>query len=368
MQREDRKLCLDVRRSKMAKTRIKHSENIAVSSKKLRCFIIMPISPIKFEDKNGNSKTLAKGQLDYIYKKFFQRVFDEYNNQNVGFSKPHRSEQKRGNFVKGIVNALSDYDLVLADLTGFNPNVFYELGIRHTIRNGTILVTQNKKSLPADLKTYITCEYEYPDDAAKAEECYARFKKEIHDAIDEFLQSPKKPDNPVRDFIGDRQIFRNEIRIKQLQGNVSLLRYLQLVYCRDVNSLLTRLEKWATGDRELFNMAILPVLDKLLSKLVTQNENFLFINYLFGLLNSCEVINTNQKGVSLETGKSKDVTSSKEFGFGFYDFSNKHYYLLDLKEYHKESSGQSIITDDPIVKSLKILESHWQDELQNLLQ
>ena len=33
--------------------------------------------------------------------------------------------------------------MVLADLTDWNPNVFYELGVRHAMTNRTILVTQN---------------------------------------------------------------------------------------------------------------------------------------------------------------------------------------------------------------------------------
>ena len=42
--------------------------------------------------------------------------------------------------------------LVVADVTGKNPNVFYELGIAHTIGKDAIILTQNKEDVPFDLR------------------------------------------------------------------------------------------------------------------------------------------------------------------------------------------------------------------------
>ena len=44
-----------------------------------------------------------------------------------------RVTQRPGSFLREIVERLDSADLVLADLTGSNPNVFYELGIRHAV-------------------------------------------------------------------------------------------------------------------------------------------------------------------------------------------------------------------------------------------
>lgn len=42
--------------------------------------------------------------------------------------------------------------LIVADVTGKNPNVFYELGIAHTIGKDVIILTQNEDDVPFDLK------------------------------------------------------------------------------------------------------------------------------------------------------------------------------------------------------------------------
>ncbi len=43
-------------------------------------------------------------------------------------------------------------EIIIADLTSCNPNVFYELGYAHGIGKNTICITQKKKDVPFDLK------------------------------------------------------------------------------------------------------------------------------------------------------------------------------------------------------------------------
>ena len=39
--------------------------------------------------------------------------------------------------------------MVVADLTSMNPNVFYELGIRHVFfKNGTVLIMNRGETIP----------------------------------------------------------------------------------------------------------------------------------------------------------------------------------------------------------------------------
>src|SRR5262245_13812542 len=53
-----------------------------------------------------------------------------------------------------IIVAVEEADLVVADLTGFNPNVLYELGIRHTAEKAVIHMIEEGTALPFDLKDY----------------------------------------------------------------------------------------------------------------------------------------------------------------------------------------------------------------------
>lgn len=75
-----------------------------------------------------------------------------------------RSRPTTGNIIRDIVNYLADADAVIADLTGQNANVFYELGIRHatrSIRGRSILITQRKKDVPSDLRDYAYHVYDF---------------------------------------------------------------------------------------------------------------------------------------------------------------------------------------------------------------
>jgi putative methionine-R-sulfoxide reductase with GAF domain len=51
---------------------------------------------------------------------------------------------------KGIQSA----DIVVADMTGRNPNVFYEVGYAHALQKQVILLTQDATDIPFDLKIH----------------------------------------------------------------------------------------------------------------------------------------------------------------------------------------------------------------------
>ena len=48
------------------------------------------------------------------------------------------------------INALLDSELVIADLSFLNPNVFYELGLRHSTKRPTIHIADSSTKLPFD--------------------------------------------------------------------------------------------------------------------------------------------------------------------------------------------------------------------------
>ncbi len=53
-----------------------------------------------------------------------------------------------------IYNQISKADVVIADMTGRNPNVFYEVGYAHALGKRTILLTKSADDIPFDLKHY----------------------------------------------------------------------------------------------------------------------------------------------------------------------------------------------------------------------
>jgi hypothetical protein len=56
------------------------------------------------------------------------------------------------NIIEDIWSAIARCRFVIADCTGRNPNVFYELGISHALGKPTILLGQQEKDLPFDIQ------------------------------------------------------------------------------------------------------------------------------------------------------------------------------------------------------------------------
>jgi len=74
--------------------------------------------------------------------------------------KPLRADHisRSGEIVEQVCRHLRDADLVIADLTGANPNVMYELGLRHTISRPTIQIGERGR-LPFDISAIRTLQF-----------------------------------------------------------------------------------------------------------------------------------------------------------------------------------------------------------------
>lgn len=61
--------------------------------------------------------------------------------------------------LQDIVIGIGNADVIIADVTGLNPNVFYELGLCHALDKKVILITQDISELPFDIRSYRVDEY-----------------------------------------------------------------------------------------------------------------------------------------------------------------------------------------------------------------
>lgn len=59
-----------------------------------------------------------------------------------------------GSMLDRIYNQISRADLLVADMTGRNPNVFYEVGYAHALGKNVVLLTQKSEDIPFDLKHF----------------------------------------------------------------------------------------------------------------------------------------------------------------------------------------------------------------------
>jgi hypothetical protein len=63
--------------------------------------------------------------------------------------------------IEDIWEAINSASLIVADVTGRNPNVMYEIGMAHTVGKPVVIITQNIDDVPFDLKHYRCIIYNY---------------------------------------------------------------------------------------------------------------------------------------------------------------------------------------------------------------
>jgi hypothetical protein len=66
-----------------------------------------------------------------------------------------------GHIMGEVWTAINQADIIIADCTNRNPNVFYEVGIAHAMGKQTILMVQTIDDIPFDLRGLRVIEYRY---------------------------------------------------------------------------------------------------------------------------------------------------------------------------------------------------------------
>ena len=59
-----------------------------------------------------------------------------------------------GTILERIYNQIAKADIIVSEMTGRNPNVFYETGYAHALNKRTIMLTKSAEDIPFDLKHY----------------------------------------------------------------------------------------------------------------------------------------------------------------------------------------------------------------------
>lgn len=97
------------------------------------CFVLMPFKP-EFD-------TIYKSVIKPAAEKFGLTVF--------------RSDEilAQGVITEQIRSSIQQSRLCIADISGINPNVFYEVGLAQTLGKPTVLLTKNVNDIPFDLKS-----------------------------------------------------------------------------------------------------------------------------------------------------------------------------------------------------------------------
>lgn len=157
-------------------------ENSEVTKK--TCFLITPIDSI-----DSDTRRHIDGLIDEV----IIPILDDLNFETNSIV-AHR-DYTTGLIVKGIIEKICESDLVIANLTKLNPNVMYELALRHALGKATIMIAENGTKLPFDTNEQRTIFYRNDFQGA------FQLKEELRNAISCINFDKEIFDNPITNSI-----------------------------------------------------------------------------------------------------------------------------------------------------------------------
>lgn len=98
---------------------------------------------------------------DYYINELFDQVIKPTVAEGNNLAAYHAGETLGpGIIIKDIEEDISEFKIVIADITERNPNVFYEVGYAHASKIPTIILVQTGIDLPFDISGYRCIFYE----------------------------------------------------------------------------------------------------------------------------------------------------------------------------------------------------------------
>ena len=89
-------------------------------------------------------------RYDSLYSEVIKPVCKEY-----GFEAYRADDVYRpGIILQDVISGLKESDMIIAEISPTNPNVFYELGYAHAIEKPTVLLARRGGELPFDISGY----------------------------------------------------------------------------------------------------------------------------------------------------------------------------------------------------------------------
>jgi hypothetical protein len=152
------------------------------------CFVVMAIGEQSFEGTTFTSASL-KSKYDDLIKEAIHKARPSLEVVRADeVSLP-------GTITTDIITRLMHSDYVVADVTFPNPNVFYELGLRHACRTGTIIIRDKAgPRVPFDIAHLRYVEYENTTAGLKA------LSIQLAGYFDHFERDPARPDNHFQEL------------------------------------------------------------------------------------------------------------------------------------------------------------------------
>lgn len=112
----------------------------------------------------GTENSTDRQYSDFVMHTFLEPVAHELDYQVLRSDLLNTVEK----IDDSVIQQLQESELVIVDVTGLNPNVMFEFGIRYGIKKPYVVMTQDLSEIPFDIRNIRTLEYTVtaPDIAA----------------------------------------------------------------------------------------------------------------------------------------------------------------------------------------------------------
>lgn len=135
---------------------------------KKKCFVVSPIGDDSTPER-AKQKKHANTVLKSFIKPALKGLIDEVVRADE-ISEP-------GDINRQVLERLANDDLVVADLSFHNPNVFYELAIRHMLGKPYVQIIHKDEKIPFDIGSKRTIKFD-PGDIDSLEETRGQIRKQ----------------------------------------------------------------------------------------------------------------------------------------------------------------------------------------------
>lgn len=163
---------------------------MVTKSKSKKCFVIAPI---------GEAGSPTRKRSDKIFNHIIQPIVED-----AGYSAERADKMNHpGMITNQIIDHIMNVDLVIADLTDHNPNVFYELAIRHAVHKPIIQLIQDNQKLPFDISDSRTIFVDHTD-LDSVYDCKENLKKQIIS----LEENPEKIESPISHAIDIQKVMQ----------------------------------------------------------------------------------------------------------------------------------------------------------------
>ena len=251
---------------------------------KNKCFVMMPFSE-------------PEGYVDGHFNKIYEQIISPAI-ESAGFIS-YRVDENRicDKIIEKIFEAIQDCEMALCDLSGRNPNVLYELGLRQAYDKPVVLIQDERTERIFDVSGISTIEYKSDRIYEHVLEARERIKESIiatkegksnsivkivkarnaiispesvskEDRIEILLQGVMSEINEIKDESYFYKKIKNDFSLPTDKNELEL-------YCNMVlDDYESQISRWEKGDAKISDRH----LDSMMSNLIGLKDKVLYLN------------------------------------------------------------------------------------------